>query len=144
VAAARNAPPSADVIDSLDALVEAIHAARFGLDHAVERADYIRDLRATGLRYRDIVASEERPLIVEAIRDSLLMLVDAASRFQRAEAAALRSDGLTLARIGAFFGLSRQRVAELLRPRPDAQVGKTTASKSGAPRADGADGAMHS
>lgn len=82
---------------------------------AIRRAGRIRQLRAQGHRYGDIVPMEKRPLIVELITDHLSDLSQASGRFRKAEARALYAEGMTMEEIGQLFGVTRQRIAVLLR-----------------------------
>jgi hypothetical protein len=100
---------------ALDDLIGVMRATQRRLDDAVRRAESLRAHRATGARYRDIVGTEQRPLLVEIVSDAVLRLVEAGSRFRRAEARALRDDGLTMDAIAALFGVTRQRISHLLR-----------------------------
>jgi hypothetical protein len=72
-------------------------------------------LRAEGWSYRDIVLDEERPRIVELATENLRALFDAGSSLRRAEARALHDQGLTMEQIARLFGVTRQRISELLK-----------------------------
>lgn len=61
--------------------------------------------------------SESRPLIVELVTAKLDRLFKAGNRIRRAEAAALHAEGLSMERIAATFGVTRQRVSQLLSER---------------------------
>jgi hypothetical protein len=111
--------PSDPVLTALDELVRVLHENAALNDSAIRRADLIRRLRERGLRYSEIVPLEERPLIVELLTHNLYELSDASSRFRKAEARALYSDGLTMSEIAELFGVTRQRVAALLRSSMD-------------------------
>jgi len=108
------------VVLALAALeVEMRRVAEVG-DRIVERADYIKRLRADGKSYSEIVPTEERPLIVEMLSSNLERLSDVGSKLRRAEAQALYDEGMTMAQIAKLFGVTRQRIAVLVRsPRPD-------------------------
>jgi hypothetical protein len=112
--------PSSDrsdpVLAALDELVTVLREITGRNRTAIRRADAIRRLRGRGHPYREIVPMEKRPLIVELVTRSLYELSDASSRFRRVEAQALYSEGLTMAEIADLFGVTRQRVAVLLRP----------------------------
>lgn len=108
-----------------DEVLHALDELAVALKHSVEdtkvmlrRADALRRARRSGLGYRDVVSGEQRPLIVEMLRDSQDRVVRAGSRFRRAEARALRAEGLTLDEIARLFGVTRQRVIALLREAP--------------------------
>ena len=72
-------------------------------------------MRSEGRPYREIVPNEQRPLIVELLTANLDLLSGVGSRLRRAEARVLYDEGLTMDDIAALFGVSRQRVAVLLR-----------------------------
>jgi hypothetical protein len=81
----------------------------------LKRARSIREERLRGVAYSEIVPAETRPLVVELVRSNLEALLTAGGKFRRAEAKALHDEGMSMERIGAQFGVSRQRVAALLR-----------------------------
>jgi hypothetical protein len=95
-------------------LVHVIDDAVGELQAVRRRADEIERRRADGDLYGVIVEAEERPLVVESLSDVLGQLTTAAGRFRRAEAAALAAEGWSHARIGRFFGVTRQRIGVLL------------------------------
>ena len=109
-----------DVLEALDELVEVIRVNAESDKQIVRRARQIRAARARGRDYRTTVGSEQRPLIVEILREHQDRLGRAGSRFRRAEARALRAEGMTLDEIAAVFGVTRQRVIALLRNVADA------------------------
>jgi hypothetical protein len=113
---------SADEETRSDPVLGALSELDKALDRDVVRILAIRArisditrLRAEGESYREIVAHEERPLIVEMATDTLSSLFEAGSRLRKAEARALHDEGLTMTEIGELFGVSRQRISELLR-----------------------------
>jgi hypothetical protein len=114
-----NPEPIDPVLTALDELVRVLNENAALNETAIRRADEIRRLRERGLPYSEIVPLEERPLIVELLTHNLYGLSDASSRFRKAEARALYSDGLTMTEIADLFGVTRQRVAALLRPSMD-------------------------
>lgn len=85
---------------------------------AAERVEQLTALRKAGLTWSEIVAQEERPLIVETITRALDDLGAVGGRFRREEALALQRENLSTRRIGELFGVTRQRVSALLRERP--------------------------
>src|SRR5688500_13865429 len=105
-----------DVLAALDHLQQVLEESLSRGRVAAERAAEIRRLRSEGLSYGDIVPLEARPLSVEIVTSTLGEIADASSRFRRAQARALYAEGLTMAQIAELFGVSRQRVAALLRP----------------------------
>jgi len=105
------------VLEALSGLVRALRENSARIEATIARAERIREQREAGLSYREIESGEERPLIVELTRDNLAALVEAGSRLRRAEAHALHAEGMTMEQIAELFGVSRQRVSALLRPR---------------------------
>ena len=105
------------VLDALDQLTTALRENIARNERALARADSIREQRAQGLPYREIVSHAQRPLIVELVASNMAVLAEAGSRLRRAEARALHDEGLTMDRIASLFGVTRQRISELLRQR---------------------------
>ena len=106
-----------DVLQALDALTQVLHENQARNEQAIARAERVRARRLEGERYRDIVESEEGPLLLELATESLAALMHAAGRLRRAQADALHAEGLTMDRIAELFGVTRQRVSALLRHR---------------------------
>lgn len=101
-------------LEALVALVTVLEEESAALTAAVHRARRLQTQRSAGLPYREIVPSEPAPLIVETISRSLARLSDAGGRWRREEARALHREGLSMERIAALFGVTRQRVSALL------------------------------
>lgn len=112
--------PDDAVLAALDELLTVLLESAKRNQIAIRHADVIRLLRERGHRYSEIVPMEKRPLIVELVTESLNKLSQASSRFRRAEACALYSEGLTMAEIADLFGVTRQRIAALLPPSSEA------------------------
>jgi len=108
--------PKDAVLAALDVLEVVLGETTERNRTAIARADAIRRLRGRGLGYNQIVPMEERPLIVELLTRTLSDLSEAGSHLRRVEARALYSEGLTMSEIADLFGVTRQRVAVLLRP----------------------------
>jgi hypothetical protein len=120
VAVPSRKPPRDDVTDALVALSAALDENATAAERIRRRAEHVLEARARGLAYSEIITAEDRPLIVELVSDTLQRLFDAGSRLRRAEAAALHREGVSMERIGEIFGVTRQRVSALLKPRGDA------------------------
>lgn len=103
------------VLVALDGLMEVLeeNAARIRIARA--RADAIRTARRSGLPWKEIVSSEDGPLIVELVSENLDALRREGAALRRAEARALHDEGVTMERIAELFGVTRQRVSALLR-----------------------------
>ena len=115
----EEAPRDDEVLEALAALVETLAETKSTIDKAIAGAKRMRRQRVRGSTYSDIVSKEDE-LVVELVTAMLRGLFDAGSRLRRAEARALSAEGLSMERIGELFGVSRQRVSELLRLPPTA------------------------
>lgn len=100
---------------ALDELCRAIGHAQELLDGVLARAEVLRAGRSLGKPYAQIVAAQDRPLLVELLSDALEELAAAGAAFRRSEARALHADGLSQEAIAALFGVTRQRVGALLK-----------------------------
>ena len=113
-----SAPPSAggdaatqalaQLIDRIDHSVEELHRAR-------ARAVTLLEARAAGRPWLELVTTESRPLVVESISTVLAALATAGHAWRREEAAALQREDVSINRIAALFGVTRQRISALLR-----------------------------
>jgi hypothetical protein len=114
-----NAGDSDEVLEALELLKEALRASAEVDARIVERIEHIQKQRGKGLLYAEIVPAEPRPLIVEMLTANLDRLATAGNRLRRVEAQALYDNGLTMDEIAVLFGVTRQRIGTLLRPRQD-------------------------
>jgi hypothetical protein len=108
-----------EALAALDAALAA-HAARSAAMR--DRIAQVARERDAGRTYREIVAGEAGPLLVEMLTEATHALDTAGAVVRRAEASALYDEGLTMTAIAERFGVSRQRVSALLRdrrPSPD-------------------------
>jgi hypothetical protein len=114
-------PPPGEVAErALEALVTEIDRCVDELMQARGRAENLLRARRTGRSWLDIVTGEARPLIVERISTVLAGLSAAGHIWRREQAAALQAEQVSINRIAAFFGVTRQRISALLREREDA------------------------
>lgn len=107
---------------ALRALVDELDRCIEELTHARGRAQELLAERRSGHSWADIVAGEERPLIVERISTVLASLARAGSAWRREQALALQGESVSINRIAAMFGVTRQRISALLRERDDAET----------------------
>jgi hypothetical protein len=106
-----------DAARALRVLEEALAKTVEELQSARLRLKVIARERETGKSWREVTEAEGRPLLVETISSALERLASAGSGFRRAEAKALHTEGLSMERVAALFGVTRQRVSALLRDR---------------------------
>ena len=104
--------------------MRALDSVERTLGDNAERADLIRrriaamqDLRRSGVGYTQIANSHEGTLVVGLLTEMLNVLANAGHQLRRAEAEALRAEGLTMQQVATLFGVSRQRVSTLLSER---------------------------
>ncbi len=105
------------MLASLDLLEEALRANDERAHQIRERIATIREQRRSGRSYREITPAEDRPLIVELVTASLAALDTASAQVRRAKAQELHREGMTMETIADLFGVTRQRVSALLRPK---------------------------
>ena len=111
---------------ALDRLAIELETCAAELERAHSRALCLLAERRAGRTWLEIVSAEERPLVVESISTVLGSLARAGHEWRREQASALRAEQVSINRIAAMFGVTRQRISALLRER-------------GGPEADAAD-----
>jgi hypothetical protein len=104
-------------LQALAQLVSTLDECATQLDDARTRARNLLRERTTGRPWVEIVSAESRPLVVESISTVLSSLATAGHAWRREEAAALQSENVSINRIAAMFGVTRQRISALLRER---------------------------
>jgi|SRR5919199_3630496 hypothetical protein len=109
-------PPDA-ATDALEQLVAELTVCIDGLEQALRRAEQLRVQRQAGHSWLEIVSAESRPLIVERITQALESLTTKGSQWRREQACALLAEGVSINRIAALFGVTRQRISALVRKR---------------------------
>jgi hypothetical protein len=110
-------PPSDGATEALEDLIAELTVCIDGLGQALQRAQQLRQQRRSGQSWLDIVSTETRPLIVERVTHTLESLNTKGGRWRREQACALLEEGVSINRIAALFGVSRQRISTLVRKR---------------------------
>lgn len=100
---------------ALATLVTEIDTCIARLQHARDRAERLLQQRRTGAAWLDIVTAESRPLVVESISSVMASLATAGHAWRREQARALHEEQVSINRIAALFGVTRQRISVLLR-----------------------------
>ncbi len=108
-----------EVLDAVWAMIDVVRQIAERLESAEAQAERIIDMRSAGRPYREIIASAQRPLLVQIATMDLEAIAAAGTRLRRISARALRDEGMTIDQIAKEFGVSRQRVSRLLRADPD-------------------------
>ncbi|TFV60469.1 hypothetical protein E4P41_10590 [Geodermatophilus sp. DF01-2] len=106
--------PAARALSDLLAVLDTCMAELGG---ARERAGKLLEERRSGRAWLDIVTAESRPLVVEQISSVMAALASAGGAWRREQAHALASEQVSINRIAAMFGVTRQRISALLRER---------------------------
>lgn len=109
------APAPDDAERSLAALVTELDRCVEELQQARARAETLLRERRDGRAWLDLVTGEARPLIVERISTVLASLSAAGHTWRREQAAALQAEQVSINRIAALFGVTRQRISALLK-----------------------------
>ena len=114
------------LVDRIDRSIEELQRAR-------SRAARLLEARAAGRPWLELVTIESRPLVVESISSVLASLATAGHTWRREEAAALQREEVSINRIAALFGVTRQRISALLKESrtDDPPEGGTAPSPSG-------------
>lgn len=99
-----------ELLTVLDTCMEELGGAR-------QRAEKLLAEREAGRAWLDIVTTESRPLVVEQISSVMAALSSAGGAWRREQAHALASEQVSINRIAAMFGVTRQRISALLRER---------------------------
>ena len=107
--------PRDDADAALTALRTEIDGCMAQLHHARDRIDRLLETRQTGRAWLDVITDEARPLVVESISTVLSRLARAGHVWRREQALALRAEDVSINRIAALFGVTRQRISTLLR-----------------------------
>ena len=97
-----------DLVTELDRCLEELTQAR-------ERAGHLLRERRSGRPWLDIVTGEDRPLVVERISTVLASLATTGHAWRREQALALQRENVSINRIAAMFGVTRQRISALLK-----------------------------
>ncbi|RBY78159.1 hypothetical protein DQ238_13235 [Geodermatophilus sp. TF02-6] len=111
------AVPCDPAVRALGELLTVLDTCISELGSARERAGKLLAERHTGRAWLDIVTAESRPLVVEQISSVMAALATAGGAWRREQAYALASEQVSINRIAAMFGVTRQRISALLRDR---------------------------
>ena len=114
--------PAERTEQALHELASSLSGATDQLQTLLERAEGLLAALSQDRPLHEVMAAEERPLIITQLTTIIDELQLAGGELRRAEAFQLRSEGLTHDQIAAVFGVTRQRAAALLKdsdaPRP--------------------------
>ena len=108
-----------DVSPALDAVMAALEANRDDERLLVRRVRDLREARATGLPWRDVLARERHPGVFELVGRIQTRFTTGTGALRRALARELRAEGAPITAIAERFGVSHQRVSRLLKRAKD-------------------------
>lgn len=108
-------PTDDDAAQALTTLMGELDSCIDQLAHARGRAARLLEQRRAGRPWTEVVTEESRPLVVESISSVLASLASAGHVWRREQALALQSEDVSINRIAALFGVTRQRISALLR-----------------------------
>jgi hypothetical protein len=115
VTAALDQATGDSVLDALDAMTSALRELTRRSEGMLAQAELVAALRGEGGAWDEILFREGARRLTAMLADSTETIGRANSEFRRAQASVLYSNGLSMERIGKLLGISRQRVAILLK-----------------------------
>ena len=107
--------PRDEVLPALDELMAVARDNIVAWVQVMERVEQIREQRHAGVKYTEMQLKTAGPSVIDAVSSNQERLTTAAAQFRRALARALVDEGLSFAEVARLFGVSRQRVGNLLR-----------------------------
>ena len=105
-------------VTALRTLAGTFAAAAAELQGMAGRSAHLAGQLEAGATLDEVMGNESRPLIITRLTQLSDRLIEAGAEVRRAEAHQLREEGYTQDRIAETFGVTRQRVSALLKPRP--------------------------
>jgi hypothetical protein len=120
VAASRSRSAPDPASRALESLVTELDACIAELQRARTRSQNLLEKRRSGRPWLEIVTGEARPLVVESISTVLGSLATAGHAWRLEQASALQHEDVSINRIAALFGVTRQRISALLKERNEA------------------------
>lgn len=110
-----NGSASDDVLQALDELEAALHENAESERLLIKRIAEVRTARLRGQEWKSILGSEEEPGTVQLVSTILRRQSEASGFLRRSLVVALRAEGQSIPSIAGLFGVTHQRVSNLLR-----------------------------
>ncbi len=104
---------------ALDALSGALAELRRDTQLLEERLEALRRRRSEGRAWRDILSDEEPPGAMQVVSRMLACLAKASGALRKELVDSLRREGVSIPAIAKLFGVTHQRISNLLRRPPD-------------------------
>jgi len=114
--------PEDPVVAALTKLSDVATSSADDLMGLNEHLDEIRSRRVRGWSWHRIISDGEVPNPLSLLTTIAANFARASGAFRRALAVGLRKEGMQVTEIASLFGVSRQRVSALIRPRPKDEV----------------------
>ena len=102
------------VVTALDQLVEAVEQNVGDERQLVRKISGLREARATGTPVTHALGEERPPGTMELLGRVLSRLMEASGSTRRALARAMRSEGTSIPAIARLFGVTHQRISNIL------------------------------
>lgn len=102
------------VVSALDALVEAVEKNAGDERQLVDKIGGLRDARASGTPVTHALGQEHPPGTMELLGRVLTRLMEASGGARRALARAMRTEGTSIPAIARLFGVTHQRISNIL------------------------------
>jgi len=116
----RVAVRSDDVtVRALDALSGTLAELRRDAQSLEERVQELRRRRMEGRAWRDILSDEEPPAAMQVVSRMLAGLAKASGTLRKELVDALRREGVSIPAIAKLFGVTHQRISNLVRRAPE-------------------------
>ena len=103
-----------EVLEAIDALTEAVEANSDDEKLLTQRLDDLRRQREQGTAVTQALSEEGSPGTMQVLGRVLSRLMDASGNVRRALARSMRSEGTSIPAIARIFGVTHQRVSNIL------------------------------
>ena len=108
--------PTLVALDELSATLDDLSRDQRDL---AQRIDALRQARQSGASWQEILSKEEPPGSMQVVSQMLARLSKASGTVRKELVDVLRSEGASIPSIARLFGVTHQRVSNLLRRSPD-------------------------
>lgn len=105
------------ILAAIDGIVDAVDQNVRDERILLQRLHRIRHARASGMSWHEVLQTDEHPETMQLISVLLSRLSMASGSLRRVLALALRQEGVSTLTIARLFGVTHQRVSNLLRRR---------------------------